>query len=72
MARENKSNEVGLYVDWVPLVCVGQLGTRVCSPCKGRLAIGIYICTNYHISTYFQSHFGNETMYYILKINPPN
>ena len=62
MARENKSNEVGLYVDWGSLVCVGQRGTRVCPPCTARLAIGIYICTNYHISTYFQSHFENETM----------
>ena len=46
MARENKSNEVGLYVDWVPLVCVGQLGTRVYPPCTACVAIGIYICTN--------------------------
>ena len=46
MARENKSNEVGLYVDWVPLVCVGQLGTRVCHLVRPALPLAYISALN--------------------------
>ena len=62
MARENKSNEVGLYVDWVPLVCVGQLGTCACPPCNPALPLAyISALTNVY------RHVFNHTLFNTFK-----
>ena len=48
------------------LACMrGTTRNRSLPTLYGRVAIGIYICTNYHISTYFQSHFE-------MRFNPSN